>query len=266
MSAYDSVFLGNPLSSTMKKTLARILARFSRALGVSELQDRVDSLEQHFAERRVSDELYEAIEERFRGDPAVIRERQRAYLPYLSARPAGLPVLDLGSGRGEWLGLLHDEGIPAEGVDTNASFVNRARAAGLTVTQRGILPHLRGCQPGSLGAVTMFQVAEHLPLRVLEETLMLAHRSLAVGGVLIAEIPNVETLRVGAANFWIDPTHERPLFPEFLVFLVERAGFGAVQRVTSTSLSALPEGMTAAERDLFGQMNGHADFAVVARK
>jgi hypothetical protein len=71
---------------------------------------------------------------------------------------------------------------------------------------------------------------------------------------------------VGAANFWIDPTHERPLFPEFLVFLVERAGFRAVQRVTSTSLAAPPDGLTAVEQELFSQINGHADFAVIARK
>jgi O-antigen chain-terminating methyltransferase len=250
----------------MKKTLARTLSRIARALGVSELQSRVDNLERRTRERFVSDDLYAAIEDRFRGDPSMIRERQKAYLSHLSDIPAGLRVLDLGSGRGEWLSLLRDEGIPAEGVDTNASFVSHGRDAGLAVTCRGLVDHLRDCVPGSVGAVTMFQVAEHLPLGVLEETLTLAHRSLAVGGVLIVEIPNVETLRVGAANFWIDPTHERPLFPEFLVFLVERAGFRAVQRVTSTSLVAPPDGLTAVEQELFSQINGHADFAVIARK
>jgi O-antigen chain-terminating methyltransferase len=34
---------------------------------------------------------------------------------------------------------------------------------------------------------------------------------------------------VGSASFYLDPTHVRPIHPEFLRFLVESRGFGDVQ-------------------------------------
>jgi O-antigen chain-terminating methyltransferase len=59
------------------------------------------------------EQLYVALEDRFRGAREEIKERFRVYLPYVQGRA---PVIDLGCGRGEWLELLRDNGNEARGV------------------------------------------------------------------------------------------------------------------------------------------------------
>ena len=51
-------------------------------------------------------------------------------------------VVDVGPGRGEWLTLLHDRGIPAYGVETHPRFVDACRTKGLTVIQGDAIAHL----------------------------------------------------------------------------------------------------------------------------
>ena len=250
----------------MNRLIARLLKRLAKSVGVPELQARVDRLERHHDDRRVSDDLYHAIEERFRGDPSLIRERQRNYVEHVRPSSALGPILDLGCGRGEWLDILAAEGIPARGVDSNGKFVSALMNRGHDVKLADIGDYIASQPEASLGGITMFQVAEHLPLRVLESVLAEAYRTIAPEGTLVLEIPNIETLRVGAATFWIDPTHERPLFPEFLVFLVERAGFTSIRRVTSTPLAVSQDVLTPVEQELFDRINGPGDFAVIAQR
>src|SRR4051812_40055708 len=57
---------------------------------------------------------YFAFEARMRGSTADVRERQR---PYVDDFHAAAPVLDIGCGRGEFLGLLRDAGVDARGID-----------------------------------------------------------------------------------------------------------------------------------------------------
>ena len=59
----------------------------------------------------------------------------------------------------------------------------------------------------------------------------LAWRALRPGGVLILETPNPLSLVVAARNFWLDPTHRRPVHPESLELSFELAGFEPVERV-----------------------------------
>ena len=250
----------------LKRVLLPFFNRLARSLGVLDLQERVARLEKHHLDRRVSDDLYMAIEDRFRGAPDEIRRRQLTYLESVRSAVPQLPVLDLGCGRGEWLEILREAGIPAIGVDGNHGFVASCRERGLDARLGDIVDFLRETPSQSLGAVTMFQVAEHLPLVVLESVLAECHRVLAPNGVLLVEIPNIETLRVGAATFWIDPTHERPVFPEFLVLLVERAGFGGIERRSGTPLEPTPSSSDPLALSIHRRINGDGDFAVLARR
>ena len=249
-----------------------IFNRIARSLGIDVLQHRLDILESHLEASRVADETYAAIEERFRGSTDVIKERQQQYLPYVeSSLSQSKPLLDIGFGRGEWLTLLRDHGISAIGIDSNSAFVEQARAHGLDVSSHEVLAYLSEAKNQSFSAVTMFQVAEHLPLRVLENVLAHIHRTLIPGGVAIIEIPNIETTRVGAGTFWIDPTHVRPLFPDFLVFLAERAGFTTLKTLTSTPLDQsmtlhTDDQMSQMVQTLWNRVNGPGDFAVIAWK
>jgi O-antigen chain-terminating methyltransferase len=50
---------------------------------------------------------------------------------------------------------------------------------------------------------------------------------LAPGGAVILETPNPENVTVGTCNFFIDPTHLRPVPPSLMHFLAVQAGFSS---------------------------------------
>ncbi len=215
--------------------------------------------------------LYVALEDHFRGEPAVIRERQSQYIPYIKdIVTTGKPLLDLGCGRGEWLTVLRDKGIPARGIDSNRACIDDCNQLGLNVELADLVEYLNALPEGSLGAITMFQVMEHLPFPVLLNVLRAILRALTPGGVFIGEVPNSETLRVAATTFWIDPTHERPLFPGLLTFLAGEIGFTKAEGVFSTPLmeepdvSSLPSDIQETFLAMFRQLNGAGDFALIA--
>jgi SAM-dependent methyltransferase len=191
-----------------------------------------------------SDDLeafYEAHQERFRGSRESVRARLEIYLPQVqSVASPGHPVLDLGSGRGEWLALLTEHGIAAYGVDINSSFVAGGSETGLDVRQADAIEHLRSVPDGSLSAVTAFHLVEHLPPAALVDLVGNAVRALRPGGLLILETPNPLNLKVGAASFHIDPTHVRPIHPLFLEFVLENRGFAEVRTAMVNAPSEPP--------------------------
>lgn len=175
-------------------------------------------------------DLYTQFEEAFRGSRAEILERQRPYLDYVwGLRGESASVLDIGSGRGEWLDLLRESGIECYGVDTNESFVRMNTERGLDVRLEDGLEHLRGVPDSTLGALTAFHVAEHLDLTALVDLIDQALRSLRPGGRIIFETPNPTNVAVGAGSFYLDPTHIKPLHPQLLEFLVGSRGFVDVE-------------------------------------
>ena len=181
--------------------------------------------------RAVEEHGYFELERRYRGTEEEILDRISVYLPWLKTIPAGAPVLDLGCGRGESLALLRDQGIPARGVDSSARMVALCRERGLDATEGDLFGTLAGVEEGSLGAVVSFHVIEHLPVGSLDRLVRLAYRALTPGGVLILETPSPLSLIVAARNFWLDPTHVRPVHPESLKLMYELAGFDPVERL-----------------------------------
>ncbi|ROR03148.1 methyltransferase domain-containing protein [Desulfosoma caldarium] len=174
------------------------------------------------------DALYTSLEDAFRGSTESIHERLRFYLPYVSRLPLDLvpvPVVDAGCGRGEWLELLQSEGIQAIGVDMNPLMVARCREKGLTAVEADAIQHLQGQAPGCVGAITAFQLIEHLELDQLIRFLDAAYQALAPGGMLLCETPNPENLMVSCYSFYLDPTHRHPIPPPVAVFLLESRGF-----------------------------------------
>ena len=215
--------------------------------------------------------IYAAIEEHFRGSQETISSRQRSYLPFLEkAKQENLPVLDLGCGRGEWLEILKSEGFACEGIDTNQVFLAECVEKGLNTTNIDLLSYLSSQGSPRFGAITLFQVAEHLPFNVLVEVFRAARKCLVPGGVFIVETPNAKNLRVGAGTFWIDPTHERPLYPELLEFLSQLVGFEKYETKYSASnvdlyeYSDAPPHTKAILEMLTLAVDGPADYALIA--
>jgi SAM-dependent methyltransferase len=150
-----------------------------------------------------------------------VADRQLVYVELLRNQA---PVLDLGSGRGEMLGLLKDAGICAWGVDLDLAMVEPARALGVTVECGDALEQLGKEADASLGAVFSAQFVEHIGAERLIELLALARTKLAPDGLFIAETVNLHSPRA-LKSFGVDPTHHRPLFPETLLALCRLTGF-----------------------------------------
>ena len=178
-----------------------------------------------------ADAFYLAFENQFRGTREDIKARQRVYLPYLAKAGAGTadkPILDLGCGRGEWLGLLRESGHTARGVDSNASMISVCRELGLDVVASDVLAYLKSLPDQSQRVITGFHIIEHLPFPVLLELFAHTRRVLQTGGVAIFETPNPLNVLVGSNRFYTDPTHLRPLPLELSKFMAERVGFRSV--------------------------------------
>lgn len=177
-------------------------------------------------------------------------ERRRSFTPFFSSRAFGDatrgsaddlkaeygpladslvglpgPVLDIGAGRGEFLELLAARGIAANGVELDEELVSEANSNGLDVRLGDGIAWLRDVAPASLGGLVLLHVIEHLQPNELLELLQLAHQKLAVGGKLVLETPNPQSLYIYARAFWIDPTHVRPVHPVYLEFALRSAGF-----------------------------------------
>ncbi len=214
----------------------------------------------------------------FRGTEDEISHRLERYLPLLKEHA---PVLDLGCGRGELLLLLREAGIEAAGVEADPALAAAARRRGLGVRQADVLSALRGEEDGSRGAVTAIHILEHLDPATLLELLAEVRRILRPDGVLIVECPNPHSLRVGAALFWLDPTHLRPLLPETLALFLRASGFSiesteylhpfpesqsfVAPREDPADTGGAAERLARLESRLDAILNGFRDFSIVAR-
>jgi glycosyltransferase involved in cell wall biosynthesis/SAM-dependent methyltransferase len=196
------------------------------------------------------DENYRAFEDTFRGSEEFIRDRQRVFLKILHGRA---PVLDFGCGRGEFLDLLAEHGIPYVGVDTDAGMVRRCREKGHREVVHGDgLDYLDALTDGSLGAIFCAQVIEHLTYDALVRLLGLARLKLSADGIFLAETVNPHSV-AALKTFWVDPTHQHPIFPEVALSLCRAAGFAA-------AFVFHPNGTGDVERDRFTQ----GEYAIVA--
>jgi O-antigen chain-terminating methyltransferase len=215
----------------------------------------------------MSDHFYRAFEDKHRGSRELIKERLKAYLPFilplLQAYPQG-QAIDLGCGRGEWLELLTEVGLRPIGIDLDDGMLAACRELGLAAEQGDAIAHLIGLPDESQVLVSAFHVVEHIAFEQLQTLVQQALRVLKPGGLLIMETPNPENILVATCNFYVDPSHERPIPPMLLSFLAEYVGFSRVKTVRLQEPRELSDQTHLKLEDIFSGVS--PDYSIVAQK
>jgi SAM-dependent methyltransferase len=218
---------------------------------------------------------YVGFEDRFRGSRDDIRSRVDDYLPILQS---ATDVVDVGCGRGELLDLLRERSVKARGVDTNHAMVELCRARGLDVEESDALSFLERQRDGSIGALVAIQVVEHFSPAYLLRFLDAAYRTLRPGAPLVLETINPACWMAFFETYIRDLTHQKPLHPETLKYLVQAAGFSSVdvqyrapvgdgdrlERVAGGD--ALSNAINAHADKLNARLFSSMDYALVARR
>lgn len=232
---------------------------------VRRLSARVAELERRLEQNAFPEVLdYFDFEQRFRGPPEEIARRQAMYLDVFDGRQC---VLDLGCGRGEFVDLLVKHDIGVLGVDTSSAMVQFCEARGLPVLHADLFEHLERQVDASLGGIAALQVIEHLlPERIIS-LLITAASKLSPQAPMIAETVNPVCVRA-MGNFFVDPTHVRPVPAPLLVYLFERAGLcvSDVRYSAPIDGTAVMPSVLHADPHNLPDTSGYQDYAVVAHR
>ncbi len=206
---------------------------------------------------------YSRFAERFRGSEEHTRAGQRMYLDYFAGR-AG--VLDIGCGRGEFLDILREAGVPASGIDLSEECVAVCREKGLEAQVADLFAYLAALPESSLDGIFCAQVVEHLPPARLPEMIRLCASRLAHDGVLVIETPNPECLAIFATHFYLDPTHVRPVPAPLLGFYFDESGLGVIEiRKLYPAVETVPA-LASLSEDLRTALFGGLDYAIIGKK
>ena len=220
----------------------------------------------------LSDVVYYDFENLFRGSEQEIKERVKVYISRFvesGLGMPGMPIVDVGCGRGEWLDVLREHRLLAYGVDSNLSMIASCREKGLAVEEQDGIQHLRSLPDASVGAVTAFHFIEHLPFEVLLSFIDEVLRVLKPGGVALFETPNPDNVLVGSATFYLDPTHQKPVPSGLLRFLMQSRGFSSIEVLPLHPYPAdflLDESTCAAARVINERLFGCQDYGLWASK
>ena len=211
--------------------------------------------------------FYRAFEEKFYAPRSVIKGLREQYLPFVSPLKvayAGAPTFDVGCGRGEWLELMLEAGFQPFGIDLDEGMLQACRERGLPAQQGDAIEYLQSLDDSSQVIISAFHVVEHISFEQLQTLVIQSLRVLKPGGLLIMETPNPENIVVATNNFYLDPTHQRPVPSLLLGFLPEFHGF---DRVATLRLQESPEMRGKEEVQLVDVLRGVSpDYAIVAQK
>lgn len=217
---------------------------------------------------------YFDFENHFRGNREDIKKRQEIYLPYMEGKKN---VFDLGCGRGEFLELLGEHGVRATGVDSYPQFVKYCQSRNLSVILGDALEVLSTvhCVDGIFAG----QLVEHLTFQQIQALCTLSFEKLTNDGYIILETPNPMSLAIYTHAFYMDPSHNKPVHPLTLQYLLQKCGFRDVQILFlpnsrlpieipelylpgNSSVDSFNQVMKEVSKALFGSQ----DYAVIAQK
>ena len=148
---------------------------------------------------------YTRFADKFRGPEEYVRKNQQLYVPLFEGRTN---VLDIGCGRGEFLDVMKESGVPARGIDLDPESVALCRSKGYEAETADLFVYLPDQAEGTFDGIFAAQVVEHLPPEVLPRMIQICAAKLRRGGLLVLETPNPECLAIFATHFYLDPTHQ----------------------------------------------------------
>ena len=197
----------------------------------------------------------------------MILERLHVYKPFvqplIKIHKDDALAIDLGCGRGEWLGFLTDLGFICQGVDLDDGMLDECKKNGYNVRNMDALEAIQGLPDSSYSIISGFHIVEHIPFDILLQLVTESLRVLKPGGLLILETPNPENVSVGSNTFYLDPTHTKPIPNLLLSFVAEFAGYNKVKTLRLQEDEAVFD-REISLMDTFGATS--PDYSVVAQK
>jgi SAM-dependent methyltransferase len=215
----------------------------------------------------MNDNFYRDFEDKYRGSRDLIKSKLQVYLPFIKPlldKKETPKAIDLGCGRGEWLEILIEQGLIAQGVDLDEGMLEGCWELNLEAKKADALEYLQAQESNSIAVISGFHIAEHIAFEMLQELVEQALRVLTPGGLLVLETPNPENIVVGTANFYLDPTHQRPLPPMLLSFIAEHANCARVKILRLQEPEGLRESSNLTLIDVLSGVS--PDYSIVAQK
>ena len=173
-------------------------------------------------------DFYTDFENNFRGSREQIIDVLSNYdglIDYILTIDNDPSLLDIGSGRGEWIQKCNAKGFNSIGLELDAKMVNDCRKLNLNIQEGDALSLLDEFGEDTFSIVSAFHVIEHISHENLKKLIIHAKRILKPEGLLILETPSIDNLMVSSKSFHIDPTHINPIHPDLLSFMIKRVGF-----------------------------------------
>lgn len=166
--------------------------------------------------KKKHESFYKYFEDEFRGNSDDIKNQLTQKYGKILEKATGVNALDLGCGRGEMLSLLTEKGFVPIGVDLNSIFINECKNKGLKSYNCDALQYLKKQPDKSIHVVSALHMIEHVDFEELMLIIEEIWRVLVPGGMVILETPNARNMHVSAGDFYRDPTHSTPVFPDTL--------------------------------------------------
>jgi len=211
----------------LEKSLQKLINSIDKKTDKKDL-DKLNKIKEELSAYQYSD-----FEKRFRGDEKQVKKKLKKYLPIFSKSDN---ILDIGCGRGEFVELLTNEGKKAQGIDITESMLNIAKAKNIKCSKREALQFLRQNKDNSIGGIFSSQVIEHFKPEYLREVVIESFRVLKKNSPIVLETINPLSVFALSNIYFLDVTHQKPLHPEYMRYLLENSGFSDVKIIYSDDL------------------------------
>lgn len=215
---------------TLEASMQRLIDAFDRES--ADKENTLKTLKE--SKDRLSVYQYSDFEQRFRGDELEVKEKLKRYLPIFATADN---ILDIGCGRGEFLELLQQQGKKAVGIDISESMLRRAAEKSMICKKAAALEYLQQEKDNSLGGIFSAQVIEHLQPEYLRDAVRESYRVLTKNAPIVLETINPLSIFALSNIYFLDITHQKPLHPEYMRYLLESSGFSEVKIIYSDELN-----------------------------